>query len=222
LKKIVLAGNPVKHSYSPLIHNAAFRALGLQHEYEYDLLALRSDELAGFVGSIAKGDIEGANVTIPHKQPIMAHLSEVTTQAESIGSVNTLYREDDRVVGCNTDMLGLLGVFRESEIKIEGTSAVVLGAGGAARSVVYALCSLKAGKILICNRTLSKARELVQDFENRFSTALAASIIPVIEDSLCEYDLLLNCTPVGMKGHSAGETPIKKDENRPPPFPTLD
>ncbi|MBD3157510.1 MAG: shikimate dehydrogenase [Candidatus Lokiarchaeota archaeon] len=211
MKSIVLAGNPVKHSYSPLMHNAAFRALGLQQEYEYSLLALRSDELAGFVDSIEVGDFEGANITIPHKQRIMVHLSEVTKQAESIGSVNTLYREDERVVGCNTDMLGLLGVFRESEIKIEGASAVVLGAGGAARSVVYALSSLKAGNILIYNRTLRKARELVQDLEEFFSTSLAAAIFPVREDSLREYDLLLNCTPVGMKGHSVGETPIKKE-----------
>jgi shikimate dehydrogenase len=211
VKSIVLAGNPVDHSYSPLMHNAAFRALGLQHEYEYSLLALRSDELAGFVDSLAVGDLEGANVTIPHKQSIMAHLSKVTKQAESIGSVNTLYREDDRVVGCNTDILGLVGVFRECEIEIEGTSAVVLGAGGAARSMVYALASLNAGNVLIYNRTLSKARVLVKDFENRFSTGLAATICPVREDSLREYDLLLNCTPVGMKGHSAGETPIKKE-----------
>ncbi|MBS3796034.1 MAG: shikimate dehydrogenase [Candidatus Thorarchaeota archaeon] len=211
MKSIVLAGNPVEHSYSPFMHNAAFRALGLQHEYEYSLQTLRSDELAEFVTSIAVGDLEGANVTIPHKQSIMVHLSKITRQAQSIGSVNTLYREDDTVVGCNTDMLGLVRVFRKSEIEIKGASAVVLGAGGAARSVVYALASLNAENVLIYNRTLSKARKLVEDFENHFSTPLAATTCPLGHDALWGYDLLLNCTPVGMKGHSAGETPIKKE-----------
>ncbi|MFO7837673.1 MAG: shikimate dehydrogenase [Candidatus Thorarchaeota archaeon] len=211
MKRIVLVGNPVEHSYSPVMHNAAFKALDLQHEYQYSLLPLESDELTDFVESIATGRLEGANVTIPYKRSIMAHLSDISEEAKSVGAVNTIYRKQDRIVGCNTDIVGIIQLFKTAELGIEGTSAVVLGAGGAARAVAFALSKMNAEKVFICNRTLSKAQQLVREISNRFSVISCAGSYPLAQDFLEQYDLLVNCTPLGMKGHSIGETPIKKE-----------
>lgn len=210
MRRIVLVGNPVSHSLSPTIHNAAFEALGLDDEYQYELLCTEAEDLAGVIASIESGVIEGANVTIPHKTAILEHLSEVSSAAKEIGSVNTLFRENGVVAGCNTDMQGFANSLHKMNFKIKGCQAAVLGAGGAARAVTYALSRNQADSIHLYNRSRLGAEELVSDLSNNSAAELRVHLFPL--RNLPEgTNLLVNCTPIGMEGHSPHETPISKE-----------
>ncbi|MDO8562542.1 MAG: shikimate dehydrogenase, partial [Candidatus Limnocylindria bacterium] len=124
-----LLGHPVAHSLSPAMHNAAFRALGMAHRYE--ALDVAPEALAAAVGRLRAPDVLGANVTVPHKERIMALLDTVAGEAREIGAVNTVLRADGRLTGHNTDRAGFAAALAERGIALEGKRALVLGAGGA-------------------------------------------------------------------------------------------
>jgi shikimate dehydrogenase len=147
--RLGLIGYPLGHSLSPKIHAAALKASGLQGDYS--LFPIHLDDKQGLKDLLARvraGEIQGLNVTIPHKQNVIEFIDELTPTAKAIGAVNTVYMRGDKLIGDNTDALGFLSDLkrvignRESGI---GKSAIVLGAGGSARAVVYALPTM-AGK----------------------------------------------------------------------------
>ncbi|MFN8471663.1 MAG: shikimate dehydrogenase [Anaerolineae bacterium] len=157
-------GWPIAHSLSPAMHNAAFEALGL--DWVYVPFAVPPENLrAGIAGLRALGFV-GANITIPHKQAVMDLVDEVTPAATVIGAVNTLVI-GDRIVGDNTDWTGFLWALRDVGCYPAGQRAVVLGAGGAARSVVYALASVGAD-VAVYNRHDERADSLVRDLRPSF------------------------------------------------------
>ncbi len=161
--RVGLIGNPVDHSRSPQMQNAAFAALGMDHTFE--LWHTEDDEVAERVASIRDADIAGANVTVPHKQAVMPHLDEITETARRIGAVNTIIPDGDRLVGDNTDAHGFAASIREKYPDFEPGRVVVLGAGGAARAVIVALQQMGASDVLIANRTRSKADVLAEELE---------------------------------------------------------
>ena len=155
-------GDPVAHSLSPHMHNAAFVALGIDATYE--LWETAVEDLPSRIASLRDGRMLGGNVTVPHKQAVMTLLDKVSGTARQIGAVNTIIRDGERLLGDNTDAYG----FRQSiEATFPGTgreSAVVLGAGGASRAVIVALREMGFGRIVLANRTHARAEALGNEF----------------------------------------------------------
>ncbi len=180
--------HPAEHTRSPAMHNAAFAALGI------DALYLAFDVPSTALGEAVTGaralGLRQLAVSIPHKERVMEHLDEVDEVARRIGAVNTMTRREGRWVGSNTDWIGAVRAL-EREQKLEGIRAVVLGAGGAARAVVYGLVQ-QGAEVFILNRTVSRARQL--------SEALGGAGAGPLEDlSALPHNVLVNATPVGLQ-----------------------
>jgi len=207
-----LIGWPVEHSLSPVMHNAAFEALGLN--WRYVPLPVRPGQVELAARGLAALGFRGANVTIPHKQAVMPVLSSIEVNARALGAVNTLVigRRDDGtsvVMGCNTDDKGFIGALRQGGFEPEdGGQAVVLGAGGAARAVVYGLLWAGIGSVVVLDRTLQRAQALVADLGHTTHGEARLQASSLTEETLVESaraaDLLVNATSVGMWPHGAG------------------
>lgn len=189
-----LIGWPVEHSISPAMQNAAFRALGL--DWHYDLLPAPPGHVGKLLKGLAARGYRGANVTVPHKQAVMAFLAAVEDEARAIGAVNTLVLEAEAGwSGHNTDAAGFLAALREAGFEPAGASALVLGAGGAARAVVHALSSAGC-RVAIHNRTPERAARLAADVSQAEGTPLRAVSPGEVEPDA--IDLLVNATSLGM------------------------
>lgn len=187
--RVGLIGNPVEHSRSPRMHNAAFAALGMNANYE--LWHTEAVDVEARVQGIRGEGIAGANVTVPHKEAVMPFLDDISETALRIGAVNTIIPRDGRLIGDNTDAYGFRASIEERFGEIKPKRAIVLGAGGASRAIIVALQELGAGEVLIANRTLSKAEKL--------ATELSAT--PLAWDSLADFlpstDVVVNATALG-------------------------
>jgi shikimate dehydrogenase len=189
-----ILGWPVSHSRSPAMHNAAFEELGL--DWRYQLLPVEPERFDSFVRELPARGFAGANVTIPHKLRALALADRPSAVARATGAANTLRFAEGAIEADNTDVAGFLAALRErAPAAPEGMDALVLGAGGAARAVVYALFEAGAGRVWVWNRTRKRARDLVQDFSQlRGEIPLEA----VEQLPLPRADLLVNATSVGM------------------------
>ena len=197
-KTIALIGHPIAHSRSPEMHNAALQYYNLPYVYlAYDIsIEQFSDAINGMK---ALGFI-GWNVTIPHKVRIMEHLDECAVDASEIGAVNTVVRQDQKWIGYNTDGMGYLRSLKEEgKIDVKGKRVVILGAGGAARAVGYALATSAVEQIVVANRTLSKAEQLAKHLEKWTKT----DVRPIYDckQAIQEAALVVNTTSVGMHPH---------------------
>ena len=141
-KTVGLIGWPVERSRSPAMHNAAFAALGLA--WRYILLPTPLDQLAAVIARIRSGELQGANVTIPHKQAVMAYLDEIDPAARAVGAVDTIVKQEERLIGFNTDTFGFKRSLIETGVEVADQPCAILGAGGSARAVVYVLQELGA------------------------------------------------------------------------------
>lgn len=191
-------GSPVEHSLSPAIHNAAFQKLGLNFVY----LAFRVEDLAGAIRGIrALGNVRGFSVTIPHKVAVIPYLDEVETTAKHIGSVNTIVAENGKLTGYNTDASGAMRALREAGVSLKGQKVLMLGSGGAARAIAFALgADAGVAALTILGIDEQERRGLVKDL--RAKTSLQVEDGPISEErlrrSLKDSHILLHCTPVGM------------------------
>ena len=197
-RRVSLIGWPVEHSLSPAMHNAAFQAMGMG--WRYELLPVTPGQLGAALADLNAGDFGGANVTVPHKSAVMAYLDEIDDAARSIGAVNTIAVEGKRLVGYNTDAAGFVRALREARLEPAGRRALLLGAGGAARAVAYALAQASCA-VAIYNRTAMRAAELAHQLQD---LGLVAPVdwVPggaaLEELDLARFDLLVNATTVGM------------------------
>lgn len=191
-----LVGYPLEHSLSPKIHNAAFKACGLQGGYS--LFPIHKDDKHGLkdlLTRVRSGEIHGLNVTIPHKQNIIEYMDELTPVANAISAVNTIYLREGKLVGDNTDASGFLSDLKRHIGNWElgaGKSVLILGAGGSARAVVYALAD-HGWIITITSRRLEQAQELAAQFKNAKTIELN---FQTFQPS--NVQLIVNTTPVGM------------------------
>ena len=193
-------GDPVQHSRSPQMHNAAIVERKL--DYVYVPFHVRSGELREAIEGFKALNVLGVNVTIPHKQTVMPILDDVSHEATLIGAANTLIFCDGRVSGDNTDAQGFLRAMTEEGIDIPvGGSAVVLGAGGAARAVVVALALSGLGLITVANRTGWKAIQFEKDLATISETEISAVDLASnqLNSAIRSADLLVNTTSVGMQ-----------------------
>lgn len=205
-----IAGWPVGHSLSPRLHGYWIA----EHKLDaaYVPLPVRREDFAATVALLPKLGFRGLNVTIPHKEAAFALATEHDEAAKATGAVNTLVFEDGRIIGKNTDVIGVIGMFHDAGITtLAGKTVTVYGAGGAARAVVFALTQLHASQIWISNRTQSKAEELADRFKGRGNTQIAA-ISDV--DPLRASDVLINTTSVGMVGADHTPEPWRSSDFR--------
>ena len=194
-------GWPVEHTLSPTMHNAAFDALGLN--WRYLPLPVPPGQVEVAVKGVAALGFRGVNVTVPHKQAVMPALDSIAPDAKALGAVNTLVIERDegdqvRISGYNTDAQGFVGALRHDGCDPKEKGAVVVGAGGGARAVVYGLLVAGAREILVFDVEPSRAQSLVSDL----GSVGTLSTLPLTTETLVESaraaDLLINATPMGM------------------------
>ncbi len=207
-KVLAVIGHPIAHSLSPAMHNAALRALEL--DFAYVPFDVPPDMLAEAVLGIRSLGIVGVNVTIPHKEKIIDYLDEVSEEAARISSVNTVCLENGRLKGYSTDGVGFLGPLRSSGFGLKGVEAVILGAGGSAKAVAYALTDSGA-QIAIINRTPERGAALAEQINAVTSKKSARSVDwSEARRTIREAALLVNCTSVGMYPNIA-DTPCPKE-----------
>jgi 3-dehydroquinate dehydratase / shikimate dehydrogenase len=199
-------GNPIGHSRSPLIHNAALKATDRDGVY----LPLEVDDAAEFIRDFVHPktkkldwNLRGLSVTIPHKLSVMPHLDFISPAAKAVGAVNTIIVKDNQLHGDNTDVIGAMKPLEEL-MNVKGARAAIIGAGGAARAICYGLLERGAG-VTIYARDVHKAQTLADEF-NAQATSLS--------DFHGNADIVINCTPAGMQGHHEGTSPINAESLR--------
>jgi shikimate dehydrogenase len=201
-KKILgVIGDPIAHSISPAMHNAALKALRLDTEMEYRAFHVKPAELKFFIQNMREKNFGGINVTVPHKVAVMEYLDEITKFAKLIGAVNTVKNEDGKLVGYNTDGPGFLEAIKHKlNFAPAGKKVVLLGAGGAARAVGMILAENGAAQIVIFDIDEAKTAGLEQQISSNFSSKVIG--LPARNKELAGYvadcDLLVNATPIGM------------------------
>ncbi|MFB5645456.1 MAG: shikimate dehydrogenase [Nitrosopumilaceae archaeon] len=201
-KTYAVIGDPIDHSLSPNIHNAAFRELEL--DCTYIAYRIPKGELEEGLEALKKIKISGFNVTIPHKIEIMKYLDKVDEDCSLIGASNTVSNNDGELKGYNTDMDGFLEPIKRKDIAIGGAKVLLLGAGGAARAIVAGFAKEKAGSITIANRTKENASTLAQ-FAHKIGINANGISLDEIGNSLSDYKFIVNATSIGLKNE---QTPL--------------
>ncbi|QEC49396.1 shikimate dehydrogenase [Baekduia soli] len=198
MKRLGVLGWPVSHSRSPAMHNAALAELGLR-DWHYQRLPVPPEIFAETVRALPGSGFVGANVTIPHKEAALALADEATDAARAIGAANTLTFAGGTIHAANTDAPGLLAALADQGAHPAGKVALVLGAGGSARGVAWALREAGAARVAVLNRTPERARRLAADLG-----------VDVVETPIAA-DLLVNCTSVGLSGGEFKALPVGAD-----------
>jgi shikimate dehydrogenase len=196
--RLALLAHPAGHSVSPAMQQAALDALGLDARYE--ALDVAPDALAAAVAQLRSAPWRGANVSVPHKEAVLPLLDELRPTARRLGAVNTIVRDGDRLVGDNTDLAGFDRALDAVGAFAAGTTAVVLGAGGAARAVVAALRD-RGATVLVANRSVARAEALVAELGAGGASVVASGALAAAVRSA---DLLVQTTTVGMAGGPSG------------------
>jgi shikimate dehydrogenase len=206
-------GDPIEHTLSPIMHNAAFKALKL--DFAFLVFKVKVADVEKAVSGMRALGIHGLNVTMPHKSAVINYLDEVDQAAKAIGSVNTILNKDGRLFGFNTDGVGALQALRENGVEPRGKKVLLLGAGGAARAIAYTLAR-EADELVILNRTAKQAAELANLLKQTFDRKVVADALSpnAIKDTLQDSDVLINATSVGMKPN-ANQTPVAFEWLRP-------
>ncbi len=198
MKRLAVIGHPVGHSRSPAMHGAALADLGLADEWSYEAIDVAPDGFDRMVRGMPEQGFVGANVTVPHKGAALAVADTLTETAREIGAANTLSFSEDGIGADNTDAAGLLQALPGSP---SGLRALVLGAGGAARAVVWALVR-EGAEVEVWNRTELRSRHLCEELGGR----------PVAEPDPASYALVVNSTAVGLGGEDPfRELPLTAD-----------
>jgi len=204
---IAILGYPVHHSLSPVIHNAAFAAAEL--DYCYLALEVRPEDIETAVRGLRAAHYAGITLTAPHKQTVIPLLDGLTDEARAIGAVNTVVDRDGKWIGTNTDATGFRRLLEINGLYQKDIKAVLMGSGGAARAAFYVLGQV-AREVVICNRTVERAEELIQSL-SPFVGECRARALPLAEDVLTaelkDADVLVNATSVGMHPHE-GDCPL--------------
>jgi shikimate dehydrogenase len=187
--RYVVIGNPIEHSKSPAIHTQF--ALQTQQALRYERLLVALDGFDAAIKNLVASGVRGANVTLPFKLDAYHIATDVTPRARAAGAVNTLKFEDNKIIGDNTDGVGLVrDIVMNAGISLQGRRILLLGAGGAARGVILPLLSELPAELVIANRTVQKAQDLLAQFHGHL-VALSASSFA---DLSGEFDVVINAT----------------------------
>ena len=187
MKKYLVIGNPINHSLSPELHNHWIKQNRLDAIYEKK--KLNNNDLEELIFNVKKGNINGANVTVPFKNAIIPYLDELSNEAKKTRSVNTVYLKDKKVIGHNTDIEGFEKAIKNIDFNLKNKKIFILGAGGVVPSIIYALIKMGSSEIMISNRTEKKADEVKNIFNN--IKILRWGEIP-------NFDVVINATSLGL------------------------
>ena len=204
---IGIFGNPIAHTRSPTMHNAAFRALGLP--YIYIPFSVPPSALGKATSSIRALNLVGVNVTVPHKEKILRYLDELSPAASLYRAVNTVINRHGTLYGENTDGQGFLRSLSERNRSVRDREVVLIGAGGAARAVLVALIQAGSERITIANRTPANAKKLIRSYQSLGTTQLESASLEALQDPtlMKRTALVVNSIPLGLHNDT---------------FPTLD
>lgn len=189
MKICISIGYPLKHSCSPLIHNAAYKALGIENQFAYTTFEVRPQDLKKAVDGVRTLGIRGMSITMPFKQVVMRYLDTIDDDAKIIGAVNTIVNDDGKLTGYNTDWIGAITAL-EQKTKLKGKKVAVIGAGGASRAIVYGLIKKRAF-VKIFNRSKDKVNKLAKEFNCEVGGLDALK-------EITKVDIIINATSVGM------------------------
>ena len=192
-----IIGDPIEHTMSPVMHNAAFKHLGI--DCVYLPFRVGKEDVGRAIEGVKALNIRGLNVTIPHKTAVIPHLDGLDPMAEQVGAVNTIVNDNGVLTGCNTDAAGFMRALRENNIEPGGTHIVVLGAGGASRGISFLLAGSGAN-LTILNRSRQRAEDLAAQISSVTESDVKAMVLNEENLSLAleKADVLVNTTRVGM------------------------
>lgn len=190
--KYAVIGSPIDHSLSPVMHNANFNALGLQHDYE--AINIDPKDFHEIKDIITEKKLSGFNVTIPHKENIIPYLDEIDEQSRTVGAVNTVSIINDKWIGYNTDGIGYVEGLKTVYPDLSEAYILVIGAGGASKGITSELMKHVKNKITVANRTQSRFDNWKMDI-NKINLNQA-------QNALAEFDIIINTTPVGMNNNN--------------------
>jgi len=204
-----IIGDPVKHSLSPLMHNAAFRYLNL--DYVYVPFEVKKSNLEEAIFGARSLNIKGLNVTIPHKTEVIKYIDSLDTSARLIGAVNTIKFDDKTSMGYNTDGVGAIKAIEEV-MKVKNKKIVILGAGGAARAVSFQMLLKDVKMLVIANRTQKNGLKLKEDLlESIDGNVKCIGLDDELKDDLRDAHILINTTPIGMYPNVNQESLVKSE-----------
>ena len=188
MEKFLVIGNPIDHSLSPDLHNYWIKNSSIDAIYLKK--KINEDQLEQIIRQVKDNKIKGINVTVPFKKTVIPYLDELSTEAQSTQSVNTIYKKDNKVIGHNTDIFGFKASIVKAKYNLNNKEALILGAGGVVPSIIFSLIKMKVSKIKISNRTKEKAENLKKLFKN----------IEIIKwGEVSNFDIIINATSVGLK-----------------------
>lgn len=208
-KNLGIFGYPVGHSFSPPMQNAALQAAGL--DYAYIAMPVAPENLKDAVAGLRAMNFRGVNVTIPHKQAVMEYLDEIHEDAKIIGAVNTIVNDAGHLTGYNTDVIGFIDALKNKGFEPAGKNAVMVGAGGAARAIIWGLLKEDVRSIAIGVRNMPKVQPLADYFQEYIDIKLYDWNDDTFKDVLRAADLLINATPLGMTPKTDEMPPVDWD-----------
>lgn len=197
-KICIIIGDPVEHSLSPAMHNKAYESVGIDDQFVYIGARVKIENVKSVVEAMKVMNIRGLTCTIPHKIEVMKYLDWIDETVKKIGAVNSVVNDGGMLKGYNTDWLGVVTPL-EKMGSLKNKKVAVLGAGGAARSIIFGV-QKKGAHVTVLNRTLEKAKQLADEFDCE-ATSLSNKL------TIQQADILINATPIGMHPHE-NETPI--------------
>ena len=190
MKKYLVIGNPIEHSLSPKLHNYWIKKNNIDAFYDKKLL--KEKDIENVIFQVKKGEINGINVTVPFKKSVIPFLDELSSEANKSQSVNTIYKENDKIIGHNTDIGGFELGLRHLKYDVKNKKIFILGAGGVVSSIILALKKMGASKIILSNRTKQKAEDLKKIFSD-------LEILNWGETP--KFDMVINATSLGLKNN---------------------
>jgi len=192
MKKYLVIGNPIEHSLSPKLHNYWLKENNI--DAIYDKSNLDEGEIKNIIYEVKKEKINGVNVTVPFKKAVIPFLDELSPEAKDTQSVNTIYFQNGMTIGHNTDIAGFELAIKYVKYDISNKKVFILGAGGVAPSIIYALKKMKASKIILTNRTKEKAKNLKDLFND----------IEILDwGETIDFDMIINATSIGLKNEDS-------------------
>lgn len=204
-KICVIVGDPIEHSLSPAMHNAAYQALGIDDEFVFVAAHVKVEDMKDVVQAVRVMNIRGLTCTIPHKIEVMQYLDEIDPIAEKIGAVNTVVNENGVLKGYNTDWLGTVAPLVHATRTLKSKKVALIGAGGAARAMGYGVIQ-RGANLTIFNRTTEKAREFAQELGN----GVHVKTLDEMKAEIPKMDVILNATSLGM-GEQVNQSPVPKE-----------
>tara|TARA_S200000501_G_C20823932_1_gene744117 strand:- start:824 stop:1615 length:792 start_codon:yes stop_codon:yes gene_type:complete len=187
MSKYLVIGNPIEHSLSPELHNYWMKQSNINSTYEKKLI--QKEDIKDLIKDLKNNSLSGINVTVPFKKSVIPFMDGLTPEADETKSVNTIFKDNEKIIGHNTDIGGFELGLRHIKYNVRGKKVFILGAGGVSPSIIYALIKMNVSEIFLSNRTSQKAVELKKNFE----------IIKIVEwGKLIDFDMIINATSIGL------------------------